>query len=177
MAVGTHPVANRGTRNLRDGELYIYDGSGGLNGVTLALDMGDLSWEQTRMDGRGAVNVSDRGSLSHLRPGVKVPVRLAFSVKYVECYKQAGDLICTAYEAIHREGCAAAWVTTNTDNGTVYTVDMDFTITAPPGSGEDDERIRFQRVHGDVNFSEGDEYNVLSFEGEAFMAAPLIAKV
>ncbi len=177
MAVGTHPGIARATRNLRDDELRIYDATPAVNLTIVALDSGDLAWESTRPQGRNAINVLDRGSLSHLRPGDEAPVRLTFTIKYVECYKQTVNLPATAYEAIHHIGSAAGWVTTNNDNGGVYTLDMDFIITAPNDSSEESEMISFRKVHGDVNFTEGDEFNTLAFDGEAFMVEPEVLKV
>ena len=177
MTQGIHPGANRATRNLRDGEIMLRDASDPVNYVIAALDEGDISWEQTRPQGRNAINVLDRGNLSHMRPGDEAPVTLTFTLKYVEARKQTGNTVCTVYEAIVHAMCAAAWVSTNNDNGGVYTLDAFFEITAPQGSGEESEQIIFRKLHGDVNFTEGDEYNTLTFDGEAFMSTPEINKI
>jgi len=177
MTQGIHPGANRATRNLRDGELMLRDASDPVNYVILALDEGDLAFTQTRPQGANAIHVLDRGDLSHMRQGDEAAVALTFTVKYVEAVKQTGGTICTAYEAVNRIGCAAAWASTNNDGGDVYTLDGFFFITAPAGSGEESEEIIFRRLHGDFNFSEADEYNTLSFDGRAFQSTPEINKM
>ena len=67
------------TRNLRDGELVIKDGSFGTpKSLTVLLDEGDLRWVVRSR----TIEVKDRGSISagHTRKGDDESVALSFTV-------------------------------------------------------------------------------------------------
>ena len=161
------------TRNLRDGQLAINDGSPSPNTITLALDEGDLVWtERSRV-----VNVLDRGDLSHMRQGDEQPVTGRFTLKFVEFISSGAPADPTPYEVLNRIGAAASWTSTNDDNGDVYTLELVFTITNPDPSGSD-ETVTFAKLcPARIELSEGDEYDTLSVEFQDFETAPTIAKL
>lgn len=158
------------TKNLRDAEVKLYDGTGSPNEIILALEEGDLTFETTN----NVNNILDRGILSHMRKGDEAPVPVTFTMKFTEMISQGSNPV-TVYEAVEKVGAAAAWITTNTDGGDVYTLDMEVKIDTPT-SGEDAELILLEKLHGKFNFAEGDEYDTLTFEGEAFITRPAISK-
>lgn len=158
------------TKNLRDGTIKIRDGTTPANEVEIAIDEGDLSF--TVHD--NVINVLDRGDLSHMRKGDEAPVDLNFSIKFVEFLQSNGNPE-TLWEAIRNVGACAGWATTNDDGGDVFTIDIELSI-ASPTSGESTESIVFSKVRGEFEFSEGDEYNTLSFTGTAFVTVPTISK-
>lgn len=162
------------TKNLRDGELVVKDGTTPTaNDITVALDEGDLGIDETL----NTVNVLDRGSLDHMRQGDEEPVRVTFTLKFVEYLKQSGDSDPSVYEVLTQQGGAAAWASTNDDGGDVFTLTLEFTI-ASPTSGDQDETITLTKFHPtSISFKEGDEYNTLGVEGEAFITRPSVAKV
>jgi hypothetical protein len=160
------------TKNLRDAVLKIKDGTTPTAlEIEVVLDEGDLSADETL----NTMNILDRGSLDHMRPGDEEPVKVTFTTKFVEYRQQAGAPDPTPYEALKKIGGAASWVSTN-QCGEVYCVDLEFTI-ASPTSGEVDEVITFPDFHPNtISFKEGDEYNTLAVDGEAFVTAPTIVK-
>ena len=158
------------TKNLRDGMIKIQD-SGASNEVMLVLDSGDLNFTENP---NPVINVLDRGDLSHMRQGDEVPVTLSFSVKFTEFMSQGSNPV-TLREALLMVEAASAWTSSNDDGGDVDTIDIEFLILSPT-SGDQNELLTFTKVHGTLEFAEGDEFNTLSFEGEAFMVSPTIEK-
>ena len=157
------------TRNLRDGQLLIQDA--GANSVTVGLDRGELAWAETNP----VVNVTDRGTLSHMRPGPQVPVAGRFTARFQE-FVTAGPGDASPYEALTRTGRAAGWASTNTDNGDVYAVTLAFTI-ANPQAGGSDETITFALACPTrIGFAQADPYDTLAVEFQDFQTAPAIAK-
>ena len=158
------------TKNLRDGLIKLQDNAAA-NETTLILDSGDLNYTENP---NPVINVLDRGDLSHMRQGDEVPVTLSFSVKFTELISQ-GSTPVTLREALLLVEGASAWTSSNDDGGDVSTIDIEFLILSPT-SGEQNELLTFTKVHGSLEFAEGDEFNTLSFEGEAFITSPTIAK-
>lgn len=158
------------TRNLRDGELTIEDGSSTPKTAAVALDNGELAWAETNP----VVNVLDRGTLSHMRPGKQAPVVGSFRIRFHE-FLSDGDAA-SPHEALAHQGAAAGWTSTNIDNGGVYTVRLVFTI-ADPDAGELDEEITFEKVCPiAIGFRQGDRYDTLTVEFQDFETAPDVAK-
>lgn len=160
------------TKNLRDATMKIEDGAGTPNSITLALEEGDLSYAIKQ----NVINVLDRGSLSHQREGDEEPVTGSFTVKYVELIKQTASSNPTPYEALTQTGAAASWTSTNTDGGGVYNTSIILEINDPDATNQD-ERTTLSKVRAtSIDFSEGDEYNTLAFEFQAFVTKPTVAK-
>lgn len=168
---------SRQTRNLRDGTLVINDGVA--ETITVALEEGNLSWGITK----NIKNILDRGDLSHMRQGDEAPVTGKMTLKFNEFISSSSTSGTgtasaedpTPYEAFTRTGNAAAWVSTNDDNGDVHTVEMVFTIDDP--NAAIDETVTFAKVSiMSIEFGEGDEYDTLVIEFQDFETAPTIAK-
>ena len=153
------------TRNLRDGTLVIRDGAGTPNSTTVPLHDEALTW----IEASPVVNVLDRGTLSHMRPGPESPVTGEFTAKFKRFETAAGDP--SPYEAITRTGAAAAWTSTNDDGGDVYTVELVFTIADPDGGS--DEVVTFAKVCPlRITFQQGDQYDTLTVVLQDFETAP-----
>src|SRR6478752_5847952 len=77
------------TRNLRDGELVIKDGTGTPKTLTVLLDEGDLSWTLKQR----TLEVKDRGSISagHLRKGDDESVQLSFTARWTQLIGKSVD--------------------------------------------------------------------------------------
>lgn len=161
-----------GVKNLRNGTMIIQDGAATPQSITLTLDTGDLSWEET--DNLNVVR--DRGDLSGLTKGDEEPVTGSFSIKFQQFIKQSFEADPTAYEALKNIGAAASWATTDPNNCGTFATRIIFEI-ASCVAGESSERITFEKVHlTKNNFEEGDENNTLSFEFLDNEIAPTVVK-
>ena len=159
------------TKNLRDGELMLRDGDDPVNSQLLALDEGNLQFNVPDPKEQ----ILDRGTLSHLREGDEQPVTGSFAVKFTELYNQGSNDI-TPYEAFKQLNGAADWVSTNSDGGGVYTIEMRFTVRSPT-SGESDERITFAKTYAkSIDFQENNP-SMLTVNFVDFETAPTVLKV
>jgi hypothetical protein len=162
-------------KDLRDGTLTIIDGTGTPVQIELVLDEGDLAFEIVP-GGKEKKEHLDRGILSHVRHGDQKSVPVKFSLKFREFISASGVTPKTVFEAITKTGQCASLTSVNTDNGGVYMLKLQFDI-ATPTTGEDPERITFNKVYfNKVAFQEGDP-NKLSVEAVDFETSPTIAKV
>jgi hypothetical protein len=161
------------TRNMRDGEMTLKDGSGTPKTLVLILDEGDLSWEQPN----NTIEVKDRGSISdgHTRPGDEESGSLSYSVKMRELLGKslsAGESY-AFYEFINNQGDI---LTSTSQTGEQFTLIHEFKVTDPKGTKT--EKITFGKVYSEGNtISEGNDYNTISFRGRNFEPAPTIARV
>ena len=161
------------TKNLRDGQITISDGDTPANSVAIAVDDGNLKFI---IQQRPAIAVQDRGEHSHLRQGSAQVLDGSFSVKFKEFLSQGANGV-SPYEALLMVGAAAAWETTNADGGDVETLDLIFDIVSPT-SGEQDERVTIADIFDrKVEFSEGDDANVLACSFKYYDSNITIAKV
>jgi len=159
-------------KNLRDCVLTIYDGDDPVNEVIVAFSEGNLQYTETEQVDQH----SDRGSLSHLRTGEEVAVTGSFTARLTEFLSQ-GDNRVTPREAIKMEGAAAAWVSTNDDNGDVDTVGLKFRINTP-NSSELDELVDFAKCHIETfQFQEGAPANTISVSFMDYETAPSYNKI
>jgi len=150
------------TRNLRDGQITIKDN--GANSLVLTIDQGDLSFSEKR----NTIEVMDRGTLDHTRPGDDVSVELSFSIK-VDRVSDATTV--TLRDALTGTRSASSWASTSGAHEQ-YTTTVEFVANDPTG-GADDETITFSKVYVEsIDFSEGDEFNTLEVSGKAFVTAP-----
>ncbi len=123
----TSPV----TRNLRDGELVIKDGSSPPQSITVLLDEGDLSWTHKQH----TIEVKDRGSIvtGHTRPGDDEATALSFSAKWTQLigrsHNSADPL--TLYEALMFQ--PGAGLNTTSQAGEQNTLTLEFSVTDPAG--------------------------------------------
>jgi hypothetical protein len=162
------------TKNMRDSTITFYDGTlPTAQSLVLVLEEGDFKFSTTR----NVINILDRGVLSHQRPGNEEVVTGSLTIKFVEFIKQSALTTPVPYEVVTHTGAAASWVTTNTDSGDVYNFDMKLDIVDPV-SANGNERIVLSKVFvTGVEFGEGDEYNTLAFNFQAFITAPTVSKV
>lgn len=159
------------TRNIRDGVLKIKDGD--TEEIEIKLVDSGLTW--TEHDNK--IYVLDRGVLDHMRQGDEQPVDIALNLKFVELIAHDSQAP-TPYEAVKAVGAAASWVSTNDDGGGVYTTNLEFTISNPDPSAQD-ELITFAKFTPETpaDFGEGDEHNTLVISGKAFITAPSAEKL
>jgi hypothetical protein len=163
------------TRNLRDGELTILDGTpGSSQSLTVLLDEGDLTWTQRT----NTIEVKDRGSIAagHLRKGDDESIALSFTAKWTQLIGKSanGADPLQLYEFLMF--LAGANVVSTSGAGQQETLTLQFRITDPSGAAS--ERVTFAKVYREsLTMSEGDDYNVISFSGRDFEARPVVARV
>jgi len=160
------------TRNLRDGELAIKDGSG--TQLTVLLDQGDLTWTQRQQ----TIEVKDRGSIAggHLRPGDDESTTISFTAKWTQLIGKSassGDPL-QLYEALTFQ--PESGVTSTSPTGQQQTLTFEFTVIDPAGVAS--EKITFSKVYREtLTMSEGDEANLIAFTGRAFQVSPTIQRL
>lgn len=162
------------TRNLRDGELVILDGSATPMTLTLVLDEGDLTWTQRQR----TIEVKDRGSIAagHTRKGDDESVSLSFTARWTQLLGRSANAAdpLQLYEMLmFAEG---AEVVSTSQAGEQETLTLQFTIVDPAGVGS--ERVIFEKVYREsLTMSEGNESNLIAFSGRAFQTAPTVERV
>lgn len=166
----TSPV----TRNLRDGELVIKDGSTPPQTLTVLLDEGNLHWTHKLH----TIEVKDRGSIAngHTRPGDDEATALSFSAKWTQLigksHNSADPL--TLYEALMFTPGASLLSTSQP--GEQHTLTLEFTVTDPAGVAND--KIVFTKVYREsLTMSEGDKTNLIAFSGRSFSTGPTVTRV
>lgn len=151
-------------KNLRDGTLTVQvdnDGGGNAGSVEVTLDAGDLTWTEARP----VEMISDRGTLDHARKAVQDQlIELTFSMMYTD-HLDPNSAVPTVYEALTRQGAAAAWVSQTQDSDD-YAVNLEFVLTDPAGGNS--EEINFDKFNvTSVVFAEGAPTNTLTVSGTA----------
>ncbi len=162
------------TRNLRDGELVIRDGSSPAQSLTVILDEGDLSWTERQR----TIEVKDRGSIAagHLRPGDDESVSLSFTARWTQLIGKSADPVdpLQLYETLMF--ASGSGVVSTSSVGEQETLTMEFTVTDPAGAAS--EKITFEKVYREsLTMSEGDQANLISFSGRAFQKSPTVERV
>jgi hypothetical protein len=162
------------SRNLRDGELKIKDGSAAPLVLTVVLDEGDLSWTERLR----TVEVKDRGSIAagHTRRGDDESVQLSFTAKWTQLLGksvQPADPL-QLYELLTLAPGSGAVSTSNP--GEQATLRFEFTVLDPAGVAS--ERIIFRKVYREgLTLSEGEDANLIAFTGRSFETAPEVVRV
>ena len=162
------------TRNLRDGELVIRDGSSPPLSLTLLLDQGDLTWTQRQR----TIEVKDRGSiaLGHTRKGDDESVALSFTARWTQLLGRSVDPVdpLQLYELLMF--VEDSGVVSTSAAGEQETLTLEFTIRDPAGIAG--ERVTFEKVYREsLTMSEGDEANLIAFSGRAFQTAPAVTRL
>jgi hypothetical protein len=162
------------TRNLRDGELVIKDGSGTPKTLTVLLDEGDLSWTQRQR----TIEVKDRGSITagHLRKGDDESVQLSFTAKWTQLLGKTANPAdpLQLYETLML--ASGSGIVSTSSPGQQETLTFEFTVVDPSGTAS--EKIVFNKVYREtLTMSEGDDCNVIAFTGRSFATAPVVARV
>ena len=166
--------ASQLTRNLRDGELVLLDGSNPPQSLTLVLDEGDLNWMQRQR----TVEVKDRGSIAagHTRKGDDESVSLSFSAKWTQLLGQsasAADPLALYEMLMFVDG---AGVVSTSQPGEQETLTLQFTVLDPAGHAS--EQITFEKVYREsLTMSEDADSNLIAFSGRAFQTTPTISRV
>lgn len=151
-------------RILRDATIKIRDGTSPTpNSITLQCD-GGLRY---RISKQGDV-ISHGGVLDRFAKGPEVPVKVEFHWLY-EVLSWTSTTV-SPYDALMRKGVAAAWVSTS-DDGDVYTCEIQVTMDNPRGAGT--ETITFAKVRVDsIEFIEGEDGDYLFFSGTDLETEP-----
>lgn len=165
-------AVNTDIRNMRDGSITINDGSDPVLSAELILESGDLSWTETE----NTTEVLDRGRISggSIRPGNDEPVTLSFSVKdtYFIGHTGASGDPHGLYEMVNN----LENTYTSTYGGCKYTLEYVFAVSDCGNSQT--EYVTFAYVYKtSLEFSEGDEFNSITFNGRDWETKPTITKV
>ncbi|MEZ6065177.1 MAG: hypothetical protein R3B90_05605 [Planctomycetaceae bacterium] len=162
------------TRNLRDGELVLRDGSEPPHTLTVLLDEGDLTWTQRQR----TIEIKDRGSIAagHLRRGDDESVTLAFTAKWSQLIGKsahAADPL-QLYEMLMF--APAANITSTSSAGEQDTLTLEFSVIDPAGIAS--EKITFAKVYREtLTMAEGADFNTIAFTGRAFQTAPTVTRL
>ncbi len=157
------------TRNLRDGNLTIVDGTGTPNTLDIPIDEGDLKFT----DAQPTNTIKNRGVLDHRRSGDQMEMEVSFSMKFCQWSYASGSVTgISPVDALRKLGGASAWTSTH-DSCSPYSVDLRFEMTDPTSAGVNKERLVFPKFHAEtIEFSEGDDANKISVSGRSFATAP-----
>ena len=151
-------------KNLRDGTIKVQvanDGGGNAGEVEVKLEEGNLSWSEARP----VEIISDRGTLDHARRGDEQLIELTFSMMY-STHLDPNSATPTVYEALTRQGAAAAWVSQNFGDSDDYSVNLEFIIADPAGGT--DEEINFDLFNvTNIEFTEETPFDTLVVTGTA----------
>lgn len=162
------------TRNLRDGELVIKDGSGTPKSLTVVLDEGDLSWTVRNH----TLEVKDRGSVTagHTRKGDEDSVAVSFSAKWTQLIGKSADSAdpLQLYEMLMF--LSGLSLTSTSPVGQQNTLQFEFTVRDPAGVAG--EKITFAKVYREsLTMSERDDFNHIAFTGRDFEVAPTVSRI
>ncbi|QDU78982.1 hypothetical protein Pla110_06860 [Polystyrenella longa] len=162
-------------RNLRDGELVVKDGTTPTPlSMTVLLDEGDLTWTERT----NTIEVKDRGSISagHTRKGDEESISISFSAKWTQLMgkvESRGDPL-QLYELLTFASGTEA--TSTSADGEQDTLHFEFTLLDPAGVAS--EKIVFAKVYREsLTMSEGEDFNLISFDGRDFEVAPVVSRI
>jgi hypothetical protein len=150
-------------KTFKDGTVTLMDG--GANSLALVCD-GLLKYTIPR---QAHVVIKDRGSASHVRPGEDRYITGSMSIKHIR--NVTTGAVPMPQEVLTHTGAAAAWTTTNTDNGGVFTQTLKLEI-AGPGTEAAETVTLAKCKFENLQFSEGEEADELSWDFEDFETAP-----
>jgi len=162
------------TRNLRDGELVIRDGSAIPLTLTVILDEGDLTWTQRQR----TIEIKDRGSIAqgHTRKGDEESISISFSARWTQLLGKAANAAdpLQLYEVL--TFASGTDISSTSAAGEQDTLTFEFTVLDPVGVAS--ERITFEKVYREsLTLTEDNEANLIAFTGRAFTTSPVIARV
>lgn len=162
------------TRNLRDGELVIKDGSSPPLTLTVVLDEGDLTWTQRLR----TIEVKDRGSIAagHTRKGDDESISLSFSARWTQLIGKSANTAdpLQLYELL--TFAAGTTATSTSAAGEQETLTFQFTVVDPAGVAS--EQITFSKVYREtLTLSEDKDSNLISFSGRSFATSPTLTRV
>ena len=154
-------------RNLTHGALTIEDGAAAT--LTIPIEEGNLQFTVRRE----AIVILNRGTLASMAEGMEEAMAVSFAFKFEEWRGEtasSGSAVSPA-DALRQVGNASGWTSTLACGP--YCVDLTFMITAPSGCGEQDEELTFPDFHADeVQFQEGEEYDIVNVTGKCLALEP-----
>lgn len=162
------------TRNLRDGELVLKDGTSGTpQSLTILLDEGDLSWTQRT----NTIEVKDRGSIAagHTRNGDEESIALSFTAKWTQLIGKFNNALdpLQLYEFLNF--MSGLSIVSTSGSGEQNTLQLEFTVNDPAGVAG--EKIVFAKVYQEsLTMTEGDDANLISFAGRDFEVVPVVSR-
>ena len=157
-------------RSLRDGSITVSDGSVSAKTCTAPCMKGDLKWDIAQ----DYKEVLCRGVPTGWRKGNKVPCKFTFSAHMTQLIQKtaaSADPV-SLYEILTNQG--SFFTTTSSGAGSVYSLDMTFTIASPAGTS--DEIVQFDDcVFTKISCAEGDE-NQIQVEGMCLAEKPTVTR-
>lgn len=160
------------TRNLRHGSIKLKDGAGTPKVKVVTIDEGNLTFDESTP----GVVVKHRLALDHWSKGEEHEVPVSFTIKFAEYgSKSTAALSTTASTCSFRDFIQGtfAGLTTTSGRSDVFTCTVEFTISNPVSSGDEQEVLAFTQFKCEsLKFSEGAEYNTIACSGRALLTTP-----
>lgn len=153
--------------------LVISDGTA-VTPLTTTVSFGEGNFTWTRNTPRKYI--MDRGLVASgtVRNDDEQPLELSFAAVMLFLISD-GTEATTVYEALHREGDAAAWVSTSADTCEPYACDLTFTFDPDCGSTKTEVQLfpdfRVEQCSPDA------KAGTVSFTGKCKVTAPTITRV
>lgn len=158
-------------RNLTHAALTIKDG--GANELTIPIEEGNIQFTERRE----AIVVLNRGVIASMAEGMEEAMTVSFSIKFEEWTggTTSSGVDPSPVDALKKRGNASGWTSSLLCGP--YCVDLEFAITAPSGCGEQDETLTFSDFHADeIQFQEGEEYDIINVTGKCLALTPVAAR-
>ncbi len=161
------------TRNLTHGSIALADGAGTPNTLAVALDSGDLSFTRSKQH----ATILQRGVLDHQSRGMETPVQLSFSIPFSQYSSKSTQAVgvgpVTDFSVKDFLLNGGSLLTSTNGRTDVFATNITFTIADHAISGDENEILNFDDfVCDDVAFSEGEEFNTVTFTGTALLVEP-----
>lgn len=166
-------MAEKIARNNVCGVITISDGDTPANELELVFDNGSLTitpgGEETHLR-------MDRHEIHGAVRGKDMPSDISFECDFVELAKESGDPKPSIFEFLTKTGAASSFV--SRIPGNKYGVKMEWTISNPDSSGED-ETISFDRCYlepGGCTVSENEDVSKISFKCKSLDNMPTVVR-
>jgi hypothetical protein len=165
---GTNTVI---TRNLRNGQLVLADGSGTPKTMTVLFVDGGLKWTERL----ATLVVRDRGSLNHSVKGDDQEVDVSFDSMWTQLISKSVSAGNTSvlYEFVN---FLITGMTSTCGAGQQDALSWQFTISDPSGNGNS-ELVTFAKVYKDsLTCTEGHDGNRFSMSGRDMEKKPTVTR-
>ncbi len=151
------------TRNFRDAEIWVTDGSPTPKTMMIKLSEGDFAFSKKN----NSFTVMNRGKIDSRKQGDETTLDVNFTMKFEQWAFDMGvtglspmDILDGTDRAI-----AAGWVSTDECGPWAITVELRIKNPCAPANYE---KLAFNKVHFDsLDFKEGNEYNTVAAKGTA----------
>lgn len=152
--------------DLKNCSFRIQDGS--TNRCTIVVGDGTLTWEESRP----LEYLKDRGIIDTVRLGEQEPVKVSFNFRWKYIRGNADGSTVSIEDAITRRNSASAWVSSDSDACTPYSVDL-YIINTPTCTSDTTEQVilkyfRYNTLQHDP------KAGTISCEGTCNIAAPTV---